>query len=119
MLQIFTKKQFLKDLLEDFVDIHNHILPGIDDGAKNVKESLSLIKELKELSVKPFIMTSQVMQDFYTNTDESIGDAYQLLLGSLTNKLSSSITINPATEYMLDSNFEKLLKEDNLFTLKS
>jgi protein-tyrosine phosphatase len=32
MLQIFSKKQYLKDLLEDFVDIHNHILPGIDKG---------------------------------------------------------------------------------------
>jgi len=119
MLQIFSKKQFLKDLLEGFVDIHNHILPGIDDGAKNVKESLSLIKGLTELGIKQFIPTPHIMNDFYPNTDESIGDAYQLLLGSLNKKLSNSITLNPAAEYMLDNNFEKLLDEGNLFTLKS
>ncbi|HMR16289.1 MAG: histidinol phosphatase [Confluentibacter sp.] len=119
MLQIFTKKHFLKDLLEGFVDIHNHILPGIDDGAKNVKESLSLIKALKELGVAQFIPTPHIMQDFYPNTDESIGDAYQLLLGSLTKKVLSGITLNPAAEYMLDNHFEKLLDEGNLFTLKS
>ncbi|PIY09988.1 MAG: histidinol phosphatase, partial [Flavobacteriaceae bacterium CG_4_10_14_3_um_filter_33_47] len=39
MLYIFKKKQFLKDLLENFVDIHCHILPGIDDGAKSIEES--------------------------------------------------------------------------------
>ena len=34
MLQIFSKKYYLRDLLENFVDIHNHILPGIDEGLK-------------------------------------------------------------------------------------
>ena len=118
MLQLFTKKHFLKDLLEDFVDIHNHILPGIDDGAKNTEESLALINGLKDLGVKQFIPTPHIMHDFYPNTDESIGDAYQLLLGSLNKNLLSSITLNPAAEYMLDTNFEKLLDDGNLFTLK-
>ncbi len=118
MLNLFTKKIFLKDLLEDFVDIHNHILPGIDDGAKNVKESLLLINKLKELGVKQFIPTPHIMQDFYPNTDETIGDAYQLLLENLDKKLIGKITINPAAEYMLDSHFEKLLGKGNLFTLK-
>ncbi|MFD0988672.1 tyrosine-protein phosphatase [Mariniflexile jejuense] len=118
MLQIFTKKSFLKDLLEGFVDIHNHILPGIDDGAKTIKESLLLIKGLKELGVRQFIPTPHVMQDFYPNTDESIGDAYQLLLENIPKAVQAAITINPAAEYMLDNNFEKLLDDGHLFTLK-
>lgn len=118
MLQIFSKKLFLKDLLEDFVDIHNHILPGIDDGAKTIDESLNLIKSLNELGIKQFIPTPHIMQDFYPNTDESIGDAYQLLLENLGKDLIGKITINPAAEYMLDTNFEKLLNEGQLFTLK-
>ena len=118
MLQLFSKKLFLKDLLEGFVDIHNHILPGIDDGAKSVEESLLLIHKLKELGVKQFIPTPHIMQDFYPNTDETIGDAYQLLLGHLDKKTISNITINPAAEYMLDTHFEKLLSKGNLFTLK-
>ncbi len=36
----FTKKTYLVDLLEGFTD--NHILPGIDDGAKTGKESVDL-----------------------------------------------------------------------------
>jgi protein-tyrosine phosphatase len=109
---------FLRDLLENFVDIHNHILPGIDDGAKNIKESLILLNNLEELGVKQFIPTPHIMQDFYPNTEESIGDAYELLLGSLNKGLLNKITINPAAEYMLDNNFEILLNEGQLFTLK-
>ncbi len=118
MFHFFSKKEFLKDLLEGFVDIHCHILPGIDDGAKNINESIELIKGLQELGVKQFMPTPHVMQDFYPNTDETIGDAYQNLLQALDPKLLSEITINPAAEYMLDENFQKQLNTQELFTLK-
>ena len=118
MLHFFSKKLFLKDLLEGFVDIHNHILPGIDDGAKNIQDALCLLKKMNELGINQFIPTPHVMQDFYPNTDETIGDAYQILLEALDSKLLNSITLNPAAEYMLDSHFESLLESRNLFTLK-
>ncbi|GAA3641685.1 tyrosine-protein phosphatase [Flavivirga jejuensis] len=119
MFHFFSKKLFLKDLLEDFVDIHNHILPGIDDGAKTIEDALLLIKKMKELGVKQFIPTPHIMQDFYPNTDESIGGAYQILLEALSaSKSLDTITVNPAAEYMLDSHFESLLENKNLFTLK-
>lgn len=118
MFHFFSKKAFLKDLLEDFVDMHSHILPGIDDGAKNTFESIDLIKGLQELGVKQFMPTPHVMQDFYPNTDETIGDSYQKLLEALDSKMLSEITINPAAEYMLDDNFQKQLDSQELFTLK-
>ncbi len=118
MLRFFSKRLFLKDLLEDFVDIHNHILPGIDDGAKNIEDSLNLIKKMRELGIKQYIATPHIMQDFYPNTDETIGNAYQDLLEALDSKLLDTITLNPAAEYMLDSHFESLLENRNLFTLK-
>ena len=50
MFNLFKKKLILADLIpEGFVDIHSHILPGIDDGAKNIEESLSLISQMKEM----------------------------------------------------------------------
>lgn len=38
-------------------DIHTHILPGIDDGAKNIKESLALIREQKNQGVNQIVFT--------------------------------------------------------------
>lgn len=118
MFHFFHKKLFLKDLLEDFVDIHCHVLPGIDDGASNVKESLDLIEKLTQLGVSQFIATPHVMQDFYPNTDETIGDAYQVLLEALATSKLSNIVINPAAEYMMDEYFEEHVLNKNLFTLK-
>ena len=44
VFNLFKSKPTLKELIPNgFVDIHSHILPGIDDGAKNIKESLKLI----------------------------------------------------------------------------
>ncbi|MBU3822275.1 histidinol phosphatase [Flavobacteriaceae bacterium XHP0103] len=119
MLQIFSKKYYLRDLLEGFVDIHNHLLPGIDDGAKNANISIELIQGMKALGVKQFISTPHVMQDFYPNTDETIGNSYNQLLEALPVSLKSEIAINPAAEYMIDDHFETLLNDGYLFTLKS
>lgn len=48
----FQKKEFVVDSLENFIDIHNHILPGIDDGAKTVEDSINLIKGFSDIGVK-------------------------------------------------------------------
>lgn len=39
------------------IDFHSHILPGIDDGSKSVKESLSLLAELKKQRVTTVVAT--------------------------------------------------------------
>lgn len=118
MFHFFSKKQFLKDLLEGFVDIHCHILPGIDDGAKTVSDSIELIEGLIDLGIREIIPTPHVMQDFYPNTDESIGDSFEKLLEAMQGTSLSAIPVNPAAEYMIDTHFESLLNDNNLFTLK-
>lgn len=118
MVTIFSKKLFLTDLLEGFVDIHCHILPEIDDGAKSVSQSIQLIKKMQDLGVQQFIATPHIMQDFYPNDDQSIGNAYQNLIAALAKTKSNDVVINPSAEYMMDSHFEKLLDNKNLFPLK-
>ena len=50
IFNLFKSKPTLKELIpEGFVDIHSHILPGIDDGAKEIKESLILLSEMKKI----------------------------------------------------------------------
>lgn len=39
------------------VDIHSHILPGIDDGAKSREESLQLLKMMKEQGISEVVAT--------------------------------------------------------------
>src|SRR5210317_115411 len=83
MFNFFQKKRYLADYLEGFVDIHNHILPGIDDGAKSVEESLELIRGFGELGIQNFIATPHILQPLYPNTPETIRKAHQKLMGTL------------------------------------
>mgnify|MGYP000616229161 FL=1 len=55
---IFFKKKeiLLKDFFpEGFVDIHSHLLPGIDDGAKNLDNSIELISKMASYGIKNII----------------------------------------------------------------
>ena len=49
------------------VDIHSHILPGIDDGAKNVTVSVKLLEMLKKQNVTDVFATPH----FYPQTDNA------------------------------------------------
>lgn len=52
------------------IDWHSHVLPAMDDGSRNVKESIALLKRLNEQGVDTVIATPH----FYAN-DESV-DAF-------------------------------------------
>ena len=68
------------------VDMHSHVLPGIDDGAQNVEESIVLIKRMMELGIKKIIATPHIMIDFYRNTPETINDALEFLKAELVKQ---------------------------------
>ncbi len=50
-----------------YIDIHSHILPGIDDGARNLESSIELLKMLKEQNVTDVITTPH----FYPDSDNA------------------------------------------------
>lgn len=118
MFHFFTKKEFLIDHLAGFVDIHNHILPGIDDGAKTVTDSLELIKGFGEFGVKNFICTPHIMHNYYENTPETIKKSYDELQNALKKQNSNDVRIAYAAEHMIDDNFEAILEEEMVMPLK-
>lgn len=117
MFSFFTKKVYIKDHLEGMIDIHNHILPGIDDGAADVADSIGLIEKLEGMGVKNFIATPHIMNDYYPNTPETIGKALQKLKTALVEKGKEDIQITAAAEYMMDHSFMELLEKDKLLPL--
>lgn len=40
-----------------FVDIHTHILPGVDDGAKTLEDAIALLEQEKENGVSSVVLT--------------------------------------------------------------
>jgi tyrosine-protein phosphatase YwqE len=118
MFHIFSKKKFLVDYLQNFVDIHNHILPGIDDGAKNVKESIELIRGFRELGITNLVTTPHIMNNLYPNTRETIISALDKLTNELLANNLKDISIEVAAEHMIDDNFEKILEKGEVMPIR-
>ena len=50
MFSFFKTKPLLKELLPpNYIDIHSHILPGIDDGAKTLEHTAALLSRLQSV----------------------------------------------------------------------
>jgi tyrosine-protein phosphatase YwqE len=118
MLTLFKSKPILKDLIPDnYIDIHSHLLPGIDDGAKNLDDSLRLIKALQGFGAKQFVTTPHIIQYFYDNDFQSIKSTEEVFHKNLEQN-NISIPVRAAAEYMMDESFVKLFQSGELLTLK-
>ena len=118
MFSFFKKKDTpLKNTYESImVDMHSHVLPGIDDGAQNPEESIILIKKMMELGIKKIIATPHVMADYYKNTAETIGGALKILKTEL-EKQNIEIEVEAAAEHYFDETFENRVNNHKLMTM--
>lgn len=116
----FFKKRDTRKLTFDYsslvVDMHSHILPGIDDGAQTPEESIILIKRMMELGIKKIIATPHIMADYYKNTSVTINAALQILKAEL-EKENIDIVLEAAAEHYFDETFEGRINDGNLMTM--
>ena len=100
------------------VDMHSHFLPGIDDGAENLEESVKLLKIFEERGYKKIITTPHIIQDLYENSADTIFPVLEKVRTAL-KEAGSTLQLEAAAEYFLDENFIGLLEADHAFlTLK-
>jgi tyrosine-protein phosphatase YwqE len=96
-------------------DVHSHLIPGIDDGATDLDDSINLIRGLNELGYTKLITTPHIMSDFYRNTPEIIRAGLDKVREELY-KQSIPVEIDIAAEYYCDGDFEKSIGQSELLT---
>jgi protein-tyrosine phosphatase len=89
-------------------DVHSHFLPGIDDGAKTIEDSVAMIRTMHELGYRKVITTPR-------NTPEIIMGRLEEVRAAL-KEAGVDIEIEAAAEYYLDFDFERKLDEEKLLT---
>ena len=98
------------------VDMHSHLLPGIDDGAQSIEESVELIKGMKNMGYQKLITTPHIMQDFYRNTPEIILPLLSKIKEIIKQK-GIDIELEVAAEYYLDESlYKKVSSGEKLLT---
>jgi tyrosine-protein phosphatase YwqE len=117
--KIFGTNKHSHDALVDYsvlkTDIHSHLIPGIDDGAKSLEDSISLINGFVAFGYHKLITTPHIMGDFYRNTPEIILNGLDIVRNEII-KQNIPIQLEAAAEYYLDADFEAKLKNEKLLT---
>jgi len=95
------------------VDIHSHLLPGIDDGIKTIKEAVEIIKKFEILGYHKLITTPHIISDSYPNNRQIITKKLQDVKEALReNKIE--IILEASAEYYVDMEFLQLIENDEL-----
>jgi len=116
MFSLFKPKYKLSELIPtNFIDIHNHLLPGIDDGAKTIEETSDLVSKMKSLNIGSAIATPHTFGGCWENTRKTISDAYAL---ATTVSENAKFIKGFASEYMLDHSLIQRSETEPLLCIK-
>lgn len=99
-------------LLKGATDWHSHVLPGVDDGVKEMEESLRAIALMEKLGVKHLWLTPHVMED-YPNETKALRRRFE----ELKLAYDGNVKLHLASENMLDNLFEDRLEANDFLPL--
>lgn len=96
------------------IDIHAHILPGVDDGAQTLEESMKLIEQAVKEGITDIIATPHAYNPHYDVSKSVVLEKMELLNAEI-KKQNLSINIHSGQEIRVqDSTIEKLASGEAL-----
>ena len=113
LFDFLHKKQPTEKKLFYNTEVHCHILPGVDDGARDVETSVALVKEMQKMGIERIITTSHVTESTFENTPETIKSAYDELNNALVAE-GVDVKIHYSAEYRMDEYFLKQFDDKKL-----
>lgn len=119
--KLFGKKEPVlgpADLSVLGTDIHSHFIPGIDDGAQTLQQSLELLTSMAELGYRKVITTPHSMADGYKNSPEIILGGLEKLRAGVRDA-GINIEVDAAAEYYLDHALEQNVMAEKVLTFGS
>lgn len=95
-----------------FVDIHNHILPGVDDGALTIEEALQMARLAVEAGTDTLVATPHRGWFLRQPSKPEVIRAHVAMLQESLNRASIPLTVLPGVEIKLNAhNADDLIKE--------
>ena len=97
------------------VDLHNHILPGVDDGLTTMTDTLLCLQQYAEWGMKRVICTPHISQDYHPNTNGQLQQAVNEVRQAVA-EANLPIDVSLAAEYLLDELFYEQLERSELLS---
>ena len=99
-------------ILTGYTDWHCHLLPGVDDGASDIGESLAILREYERCGISRVWLTPHIMEDIPNSTPD-LKSAFE----RLKMEYDGPVELRLASENMLDNLFLERLEADDLLPL--
>jgi protein-tyrosine phosphatase len=115
--RFFKKKEVLPpfDLSRIKVDMHSHLIPGIDDGSKDMDQTIAMLTKFESLGFKKVVTTPHIMTDGFPNTPEIINNGLEEVRKAI-KEVGLTIDIEAAAEYYFDETLMPKIKNKELLT---
>lgn len=114
MLSLFKKKvKSESPFVFPKVDIHSHLIPGIDDGSPDMDTTIRYLRALHSLGYEKVITTPHIMVDQFQNNKEIILYGRDAVREAIADN-GLQIEFDAAAEYFLDEQFIQLIQKNEL-----
>ncbi len=97
------------------VDMHSHLIPGIDDGSPDMATTIQMLKHFKEFGFKKIITSPHIMADGYVNTTAIVLSGRDAVRVELA-KQNIDIEFDAIAEYYADSSMYDKIEQNDLLT---
>lgn len=117
MFHFFKKKHKTANPIFEALgtDIHCHLLPRVDDGAKSEEESYICLRTMKEAGFQNVVLTPHYQFPRFPNKESDILDRYDTFKIDMASKTATGDIpdlVGIAGEYRVDSGFDERIKSD-------
>jgi protein-tyrosine phosphatase len=99
------------------IDLHSHLLPGIDDGSRTVQQSVDTLRRFVDFGIRDVALTPHLRAGEIPTRGEEIIERRDLLLVEVRQQAPPGIGLHPGFEIMLDAPLGAYPLKDRRFAL--
>ena len=102
--------------MSDFFDIHSHLLPGLDDGARTIEDSKRMLHIAYSEGIRNIIVTPHFREEMFMSSLDEINSAYYEVKQLIVNE-GLDINLYLGQEIYYSSNTSTLLLDKKILTM--
>lgn len=112
ILPFLKKSVQSSSILTGAADCHSHILPGVDDGIRDMDEAIETLGMLEGYGISNLVLTPHVMEN-YPNTGSGLREVFS----RLKSAYHGGMRLRLAAEYMIDGTLQAKIEAGDLLEL--
>ena len=90
------------------IDLHCHILPGLDDGAPGLENSLRMCRMARDDGITGIVASPHMLNGVYENHPKHVREMVAFLQGKISSEIDG-LTIHPGADVHIHENLPELL----------